>query len=300
MGRTREADSPLAVRTLNHLAKQFEICKQMWHLSPTGASEPLWWTSRTVLPWTEEQWNAVEAFYSRSYFTQVWVIQEMCLGNRRAVVACGHDTIPFPDFRRATLALSHREGVPQRIFHLISALGQFALVVGVAPILFLLKSAKYRICLDPRDKVYGILSLAPPRIAAKVVPNYSLSVREIYKHLALSYINVTDRLDLMLLCGASQEPFALPTWVPNWAGKLSTFGTSEDAWQAAGISRSHVEVILDGEILEVIGKKVATLSRVEAIVSGRREDIEITIGEVFDDLDSQTYPTGESSADALL
>ena len=81
-------------------------------------------------------------------------------------------------------------------------------------------------CLKPVDKVYGIVSLLEPAIAERIIPNYDLSIREVYMDFAKAWIYVeggNDDLGFLVQCGESGEEAmnsdfsddSLPSWVPD-------------------------------------------------------------------------------------
>src|SRR5271168_5357205 len=41
------------------------------------------------------------AFFSRPYWSRLWIIQELCAA-KDIVVVCGHDTVPWPSLSRKT------------------------------------------------------------------------------------------------------------------------------------------------------------------------------------------------------
>ncbi len=55
-------------------------------------------------------------------------------------------------------------------------------------------------CLDPRDRIYAILSLLPLNLSAAVVPNYSRPPEDIFKETVLLNINLQHRLNILTIC----------------------------------------------------------------------------------------------------
>ena len=76
-------------------------------------------------------------------------------------------------------------------------------------------------CFDMRDKIYGLLSLAPPQLAARVKPDYIISHQDMYKEFWLSHMRITERLDLLPLC-VSQRSDETDATFASWILGLSS------------------------------------------------------------------------------
>lgn len=59
-------------------------------------------------------------------------------------------------------------------------------------------------CINLREKFYGMLSLINPAVAAKIVPDYSTSVTELYTAFAKAYLE------------EKRDPFLLIHSGKNW------------------------------------------------------------------------------------
>jgi Heterokaryon incompatibility protein (HET) len=72
-------------------------------------------------------------------------------------------------------------------------------------------------CTDPRDKIYSMLSMASTseRTHNDLLPNYGLSVNEVYQRVAKFFIQRDPKLSFLGLC--SRNSGQLPSWAPNWA-----------------------------------------------------------------------------------
>jgi hypothetical protein len=84
---------------------------------------------------------------------------------------------------------------------------------------------KSRQCLDPRDKVYGVLSLADEKLRARMPPYYNLSTAEVYSKLTSTSIKITQSLDILsCVAGERRKHLQLPSFVLDWSSPL------EDLW----------------------------------------------------------------------
>jgi hypothetical protein len=74
---------------------------------------------------------------------------------------------------------------------------------------------------DPRDKVYGILGLLPPNIAALISPNYELSYQQVYSQFARTMLQDDNRLESILSWCTFKEVSSLSSWIPDWTTYFS-------------------------------------------------------------------------------
>ena len=86
---------------------------------------------------------------------------------------------------------------------------------GPELLLYLLGSSRWRGCSDPRDKLYGVVSLGPPESVSSIIPDYLLAVEEIYRDMFLKYTDSSCRLELLHFCGARTSTLRIPSWVPD-------------------------------------------------------------------------------------
>lgn len=76
-------------------------------------------------------------------------------------------------------------------------------------------------CLDPRDKIYGVLGLLQAQPHDRIVPDYTCTPRELYIQTAISEIVSTGSLDILsLVYGDKTQELDLPSYVPDWTTHL--------------------------------------------------------------------------------
>lgn len=78
---------------------------------------------------------------------------------------------------------------------------------------------------DPRDKVFGLLFLAPPELANAVRPDYSTSAQEVYRKLAVA-MSLVARVEAIFKdierdYLANIPVLLAPRWLPSWMDELS-------------------------------------------------------------------------------
>lgn len=98
-------DSELAMKTLYYLGQQVVYAKDNWLLTRPGGVEGFWCEGKCVLPYGDEVWTAIDNLLARPWFTRVWIIQEIQLARRGAVIQCGQEQVPWSHFRSAITCL---------------------------------------------------------------------------------------------------------------------------------------------------------------------------------------------------
>ena len=125
--------------------------------------------------------------------------------------------------------------------------------------------ATYRHCTDPRDKIYGVLSLLSPSIQNKIKPDYSISTSQVYTSTFLVYLEHVKRLELLDQCSIEDRSSERPSWIPNWVLHSGIFSghTVQYVRQPSGLSAAHTR-LLASNTLEVVGKRCARISSVNS------------------------------------
>jgi hypothetical protein len=133
----------------------------------------------------------------RAYWERLWVVQEVAV-SRRAALVCGHRTVSWPaDFtvvRRFLRYIKLAEISPQwgrcglsatNMGHLTGLLEvqqkQLSKEAYVVPdMLDLAHNLRHRKVSDIRDKLFAIRGLAEDLVAGDFMPDYQMSVEETY------------------------------------------------------------------------------------------------------------------------
>ncbi|KNG44180.1 hypothetical protein TW65_08999 [Stemphylium lycopersici] len=85
-----------------------------------------------------------------------------------------------------------------------------------------LRTFRYKACKDPRDRVYGLLGLVNKSMAAKIRPDYSLPVNDIYlQAMKLSMAESDGDLQYLTGSGFNSERHDLPTWTRDLSAPLT-------------------------------------------------------------------------------
>lgn len=262
------SDSALALETLRYFSKQVEYTIDDCIGDAPGATEPRWWDAEYRLPYDDATWAALIALFRRPWFSRVWVLQEALLAHE-GLVMCGQDTISWDVLRKAVIVLNEKVGLPASLFVSLGSYRTGLLEPATWSLPRLLLWGKFRECTDPRDKIYGILSLLSEQIARGMVVDYLLPVSTVFQNALLVHVEQSKRLELLRHCVLDGEVFEGPSWVPRFATtKRSFFGFRKGhSRQPAGHSAAETRLMAPN-VLEVGGVRVATVASVKAIPSG--------------------------------
>ena len=265
-------DSKDALPVLQYLSEQVEPTVDNFRAPSPNATEPEWHDRGYLLPYDEETWSALIAFFKRDWFRRVWVVQEVRLANLSAVVQCGRASLPWQSVRKAMVILGDKSYLPHDLFPimvqtgLVSRIGRTRDEIDV-----LLANGRGLQCSDPRDRVYAMLGLTSAGFADRIPPQYGLPVSEVYKQAFLAHSDLTQRLELFRCCRLVELPSDFPSWVPNWE-RNDPYSSRTSERSTSRISAAHMRY-LRPRTLEVIGKFCGKVSSVGPPARGSDEDI---------------------------
>jgi hypothetical protein len=249
-----------------------------------------------------------KTFMERSWFHRLWVAQEVRLAQRFKFV-CGCHCLtgeqfdnfagePGEEFGLSRLfpitfmqIRPSSEGIESKIFPTLISYGE-------------------KVCLDPRDKIYALLSI----LRLKIIPDYSLSVGQVYEQAARAIIredhNLTGVFYGPRCCDSTfakaEHPNLVPSWVPDFSrfsilklDRLHKFQNYRMGF-ANQLNKDAPKFLLDPEmcVLDLRGTIFGHVSE----ISPR---LDLTSMHWQDDvrkwepsgLTKSHYPTGESSMD---
>ncbi|CAO2652322.1 Nn.00g006050.m01.CDS01 [Neocucurbitaria sp. VM-36] len=184
-------------------------------------------------------WDAIHQFFRLPYFQRLWIFQEMVLA-RRVLFARGVHSIDYANLELAARWLFEtsrqvQEGGAYKPYELdkyiwvtlgsgVGSWWRFESVYTTKDFMrstkdtnsiwALFPSCRYLAATNPRDHIYGLLGLAP----CGLVPDYALSVVEVYREYISSYMRDTRRLDVLRYSGIGMEnhDVKVPSWTPNY------------------------------------------------------------------------------------
>lgn len=179
------------------------------------------------------QWDALEDFLSRRWWTRIWTIQEFVIpptllfwcGTREirrdtvcyALTAVDRCTVVGIKETRAFRYAYNRK----RVWNLYEAARSAAKEKGnngsgarSQPLLSLVAYFSCMDASDDRDRLYGLRALATDGDLLDV--DYTLSVQEVYLRFAQEFIKRHRSLDIICFAAVHSAPPPLPSWVPDW------------------------------------------------------------------------------------
>ncbi|KAK7967938.1 heterokaryon incompatibility protein-domain-containing protein [Apiospora aurea] len=196
----------------------------------------LWITSQTY----EHKFAALVSLFERSYWSRVWVVQEI-LNAKSVTVYCGDASVSWQRLQDlAGVLMDHgdllklhfrpdqkisRKGQPYAHILISGGPASFDTLkklagIGAQVLLEVLRICRTKHTSQPRDKVFGILGILPEDVRSYLVPDYNASLRQVYTDVVDFLLHRTRRLDV--ICEAIHFPLnssaiALPSWVPDWS-----------------------------------------------------------------------------------
>ncbi|CAM1506381.1 Fc.00g060220.m01.CDS01 [Cosmosporella sp. VM-42] len=255
-------ESDLAISTLAHLGAQVETTLDTFRLTSPGAEEPTWYDINVDLPYSTEQWDAIECLVCRPWFSRVWTAQEIQLANRLSIVQIGNATITWALFRRAIDCLKDRPNHGDDRLSLANVSSSIMHGKG-RPLVDILRRHARRQCFMPHDKIYGMLAMVPGHFAAAITPDYSQPVSKTYAEAFVANANLLRRWDLFAcdVVDRTKEVRDAPSWVPDFYSRERHVYFSGLLQFAAGNSQlSHRFV--DSDKFEVLGVRCAVVESV--------------------------------------
>lgn len=251
-----------ALSTVDHFGNQVEYLGDYFGDSP-GATEVKWWNPAFELPWDEKTWFSLMDLFRRPWFSRVWVLQEALLATHQAVVQCGDTSYPWYTFRKAMLVLTGKKvGVPSELSSWLESYSTAFFAESLRSLPFLMRWASDRQSTDPRDRLYGMLTLLSPAFSERIEPQYSMPTHQIYMDAFLAHLDVEKRLSLLRQCSIEQRCGDWPSWVPNWAEHRAMRVLPR---QASGLSAAQTQYLAP-HTLQVLGTGCGRVSTVKNIV----------------------------------
>lgn len=238
------SDSLKAMESMRYIATQVESTVDGF-LCPSPGCMYQWWNRNNPIDCDQRAWAAMATMLQRPWFFRVWVLQEVFLANKKTIAQCGCHIMPWYSMRKALHALRSNVSTPLQLSNMTSRMGlAFNPGKRYFTIPRLLQAARGRQSTDLRDKVYGVLSLAPPSIQEAVLPQYALSPQDVYQQLFFADVNSSKRIDTLGDCRLQQVMEGFPTWLPNWTTPVTSFfgfDIHRSQRMPAGLSACRVE-----------------------------------------------------------
>jgi len=214
--------SRCAISTLAHIGNQLEISSDHIRYRSPQATERDWFRSTCTPDFPKPTWSAIEELFQREWWERLWVWQESQLANSRATVICGFDQMEWQCLRKAIICLRTKDELPisnPGLRKRLELVEMMTIERSRCSLALVLNSSRIRKCLDPRDKIYGILSIAGDVLSRSIKPDYSegKTAADVYREVFKTYTLQTNQLELLASCehSSGDQSSFLPSWVPD-------------------------------------------------------------------------------------
>ncbi|KAH7330446.1 heterokaryon incompatibility protein-domain-containing protein [Rhexocercosporidium sp. MPI-PUGE-AT-0058] len=174
-------------------------------------------------------WRALGSVLSRRWFRRMWIVQEAALA-ASATAMCGSQSIEWSIIENVLyyFNIGGMHGL-----HALNTPGEVSAIGGTTvtkirffkksiesnsrlPLLYLLLYTRTLEAADPRDKVYGLLSLVEN--SPLVLADYSISTDELFENINTKFMEIDENLELLSYFDEAsfKQPLAGAPWSPNW------------------------------------------------------------------------------------
>jgi hypothetical protein len=170
----------------------------------------------------KRDWQPLIALLELPWFTRLWVIQEVVCA-KRVVVLHGESNISWDTLAKPVKELYHSGLLDADIISKgargiragleMQYIGEQIRRDNAPSLLHLLLATSLAECSDPRDKVYGVLSMAGDYNARDDIllkPDYRLTPPEVYARVEQWCVKKAD-LDMLLSCATASRSKVLPS-----------------------------------------------------------------------------------------
>jgi hypothetical protein len=261
-----EADgSALALRTLDTIGSMIVANLSTVTMKPSDkagvAGQSHWADTTATMPFGPGDLDTVHHPVDRPWFERLLIQQEITLATG-AILSSGFDNITWTRFRTAMFCLNIKAPRQTEVFTKYGdAWERLKLIYRICyqywkyPLIGQMNLTSRCKCSDPRDRIFGVLSISQFPTGLEIKADYKKSTVEVYQEVALQYY---QRDLYMLTCCEFQNSMAGgPTWVPNWAIRNSA--AEHLPWTRAGGSSNPLVEYMGGGLLQVIGMRVASI-----------------------------------------
>ncbi|KAL2065756.1 hypothetical protein VTL71DRAFT_3426 [Oculimacula yallundae] len=267
-------DSRLALDTLGRIAEDLNFNEQ----DNFAGCWPGSWTRRLEedsrnLQTSCRRWVAIRDLLRRTWFTRLWVFQEIALSSI-SIVTVGTISMNWSKFRlgifwiwRMTPRLNELnpslklEDIGTNHIRGFLEVTREDAQIGTS-LLGTLYFTRHLSCFDDRDRYFAIRSLLPLYEQKLIVPNYTKTVQEVYTDTIRAVIEEYEGLNPVSLCAMQASPSIknLPSWVPDISYCLLERLVPSECF-AAGFSKAFYSFGPDNE-LNAQGVEVTKVAKV--------------------------------------
>ncbi|KAA8566126.1 hypothetical protein EYC84_008729 [Monilinia fructicola] len=242
-----------------------------------------------ITPLQLRSWLSLIAFFNRPWFSGIWAIQEVTIGNG-VILACGKIIIPWetaskniviPDphrmhssrVKKHQMLLDSDTGFKMAVIQLESTRAGSESTQQLPLFRYLLRAHRYCEASDKRDIIYGLLGLSRKdslpftKFPNDISINYELAAQDLYSTVARVLLQCYGLGILSDVQDSAASIPSLPTWVPDYSvprRPLPLAMRGDCTWSACGdlrwrqdFSETDTTVLkLQGVLLDTVAEKV--------------------------------------------
>ncbi|KAK1838858.1 ankyrin and het domain protein [Colletotrichum chrysophilum] len=228
--------------------------------------------SRAPMPFQLLDWQSLYDFFDLPWFKRLWVKQEIILAKGAAIFMIGKQEFTWNDYCGAAGYLMHiglphfevlNEQKRQDFDGLLSKAWSTYTYGENRHIIMTLDLVNECECLDPRDKIYGILGLH--RKDFQIEPNYYKDHRDVCTEFSRNYMQSTMNTGTFALCDTADDiTWTHPTWVPDFAKRIPQI----HYWRTGNVAlhSQPQRNILSDDSCKALGIYCGTISRCSSSV----------------------------------
>ena len=174
------------------------------------------------------EWGALTDLLSRRWYSRLWVIQELLL-SRDAIFQCGKILFEGSIIENLVEDLSQepmlaelvcRRPLPETIeslqlFSSIAWVKSTSRIPYFSDLAYVFSS---QCTTDPRDHIYGLLSIADFAESRSIAPDYRHTISKVYTDFARVMIEQLEQTSILHAVVFNRDSaIDLPSWVPDWS-----------------------------------------------------------------------------------
>ncbi|KAI4255204.1 MAG: hypothetical protein L6R42_006839 [Xanthoria sp. 1 TBL-2021] len=265
-----EADNSTgAIQALKRLASKLDVDWTYYTISAASEEDIKsdWLDLTKHAPFDDQIWFSIVLLLNRSWFSRLWIWQEVFLAHNGAMIICGDDTILWEDFRKAIVSL-YRRRKPDRVPDLhksISRAWQICNSSDQPSLRTILRRTKDAQCSDQRDRIYAVLNLVQEKERLGIQPDYTKTTGKVFRDMMVTSIFEYGDLTLLTCCELQDERGDVPSWVPDWSvpRKCKEIWGARACWNSLPQARYN-----DGDgYLIATGRRMGTILEVQQILT---------------------------------
>ena len=207
-------NSTAALKALSTLASKIYVDWHFYTISPASEEDvgSDWVDLKKKFPFDQETWSSIAWLLDRSWFSRLWIWQEVKHARKGAVIICGDATVSWEDFRKAIFSLCLR---PTPLSQNLRRAYRISTISISRSLIQVLQRTKDAQCSNPRDKIYAVLNLVSEPERCGIQPDYEKSTSKVFRDMMLTRTLGYKDLALLTICELQDDRGELPSWVPN-------------------------------------------------------------------------------------